>query len=99
MDVVTPLSAHEFCSLFFFFLMIRRPPRSTQGVSSAASDVYKRQSQTPLQQHHDGIFPLNALIHELSMDFLPEIYVYEGIIRGGTQYEYQISGKYLFRCV
>eukprot|EP00831_Metopus_contortus_P052542 TRINITY_DN44103_c0_g1_i1.p1 TRINITY_DN44103_c0_g1~~TRINITY_DN44103_c0_g1_i1.p1 ORF type:complete len:151 (-),score=35.79 TRINITY_DN44103_c0_g1_i1:51-503(-) len=28
---------------FFFFLMIRRPPRSTQGVSSAASDVYKRQ--------------------------------------------------------
>eukprot|EP00831_Metopus_contortus_P047981 TRINITY_DN3891_c0_g1_i9.p1 TRINITY_DN3891_c0_g1~~TRINITY_DN3891_c0_g1_i9.p1 ORF type:complete len:124 (-),score=36.90 TRINITY_DN3891_c0_g1_i9:40-411(-) len=29
--------------IFFFFLMIRRPPRSTQGVSSAASDVYKRQ--------------------------------------------------------
>eukprot|EP00831_Metopus_contortus_P004882 TRINITY_DN11821_c0_g1_i1.p1 TRINITY_DN11821_c0_g1~~TRINITY_DN11821_c0_g1_i1.p1 ORF type:complete len:148 (-),score=31.69 TRINITY_DN11821_c0_g1_i1:60-503(-) len=27
----------------FFFFMIRRPPRSTQGVSSAASDVYKRQ--------------------------------------------------------
>ena len=25
--------------------MIRRPPRSTQGVSSAASDVYKRQAQ------------------------------------------------------
>eukprot|EP00831_Metopus_contortus_P013048 TRINITY_DN15264_c0_g1_i3.p1 TRINITY_DN15264_c0_g1~~TRINITY_DN15264_c0_g1_i3.p1 ORF type:complete len:146 (+),score=29.32 TRINITY_DN15264_c0_g1_i3:24-461(+) len=35
------LSFHGyFC---FFFLMIRRPPRSTQGVSSAASDVYKRQ--------------------------------------------------------
>eukprot|EP00831_Metopus_contortus_P016244 TRINITY_DN16789_c0_g1_i3.p1 TRINITY_DN16789_c0_g1~~TRINITY_DN16789_c0_g1_i3.p1 ORF type:complete len:183 (-),score=45.79 TRINITY_DN16789_c0_g1_i3:2-550(-) len=33
------------CS-FFFFLMIRRPPRSTQGVSSAASDVYKRQVST-----------------------------------------------------
>eukprot|EP00831_Metopus_contortus_P019682 TRINITY_DN18561_c0_g1_i3.p1 TRINITY_DN18561_c0_g1~~TRINITY_DN18561_c0_g1_i3.p1 ORF type:complete len:355 (-),score=101.80 TRINITY_DN18561_c0_g1_i3:50-1114(-) len=29
--------------MVFFFLMIRRPPRSTQGVSSAASDVYKRQ--------------------------------------------------------
>ena len=29
--------------LSIFFLMIRRPPRSTQGVSSAASDVYKRQ--------------------------------------------------------
>ena len=29
--------------LLFFLLMIRRPPRSTQGRSSAASDVYKRQ--------------------------------------------------------
>src|SRR5678810_1454581 len=28
---------------FFFFLMIRRPPRSTLDRSSAASDVYKRQ--------------------------------------------------------
>ena len=27
----------------FFFLMIRRPPRSTQSGSSAASGVYKRQ--------------------------------------------------------
>ena len=29
---------------FLFFLMIRRPPRSTQSSSSAASDVYKGQS-------------------------------------------------------
>ena len=29
--------------LLFFFLMIRRPPRSTLDRSSAASDVYKRQ--------------------------------------------------------
>ena len=29
--------------VFVFFLMIRRPPRSTQSRSSAASDVYKRQ--------------------------------------------------------
>ena len=28
----------------FFFLMLRRPPRSTQSRSSAASDVYKRQT-------------------------------------------------------
>ena len=28
---------------FYFFLMIRRPPRSTPKPSSAASDVYKRQ--------------------------------------------------------
>src|SRR5665254_14012 len=32
---------------FFFFLMIRRPPRSTRVRSSAASDVYKRQIQSP----------------------------------------------------
>ena len=30
--------------VFFFFLMIRRPPRSTLDRSSAASDVYKRQA-------------------------------------------------------
>ena len=30
----------------FFFLMIRRPPRSTLDRSSAASDVYKRQVNT-----------------------------------------------------
>ena len=30
--------------MVFFFLMIRRPPRSTQSRSSAASDVYKRQA-------------------------------------------------------
>ena len=29
---------------FVFFLMIRRPPRSTLDRSSAASDVYKRQA-------------------------------------------------------
>mgnify|MGYP003381625105 CR=1 FL=1 len=32
------------CNLFFF-LMIRRPPRSTLDRSSAASDVYKRQGR------------------------------------------------------
>ena len=30
-----------------FFLMIRRPPRSTLSSSSAASDVYKRQETFP----------------------------------------------------
>ena len=36
--------------IFFFFLMIRRPPRSTLDRSSAASDVYKRQTMdTDLQ--------------------------------------------------
>ena len=31
------------CVVFFFFLRIRQPPRSTLDRSSAASDVYKRQ--------------------------------------------------------
>ena len=31
--------------MLFFFLMIRRPPRSTLDRSSAASDVYKRQME------------------------------------------------------
>eukprot|EP00657_Telonema_sp_P-1_P012783 TRINITY_DN9579_c0_g1_i1.p2 TRINITY_DN9579_c0_g1~~TRINITY_DN9579_c0_g1_i1.p2 ORF type:complete len:211 (-),score=82.15 TRINITY_DN9579_c0_g1_i1:111-743(-) len=31
--------------VIIFFLMIRRPPRSTQSRSSAASDVYKRQPE------------------------------------------------------
>eukprot|EP00825_Cyclidium_porcatum_P025964 TRINITY_DN28083_c0_g1_i1.p2 TRINITY_DN28083_c0_g1~~TRINITY_DN28083_c0_g1_i1.p2 ORF type:complete len:123 (+),score=23.28 TRINITY_DN28083_c0_g1_i1:54-422(+) len=38
--------AHLFFFHFFFFLMIRRPPRSTHCISSAASDVYKRQTNT-----------------------------------------------------
>ena len=33
------------CDVCLFFLMRRRPPRSTQSRSSAASDVYKRQHQ------------------------------------------------------
>ena len=42
----------------FFFLMIRRPPRSTQSRSSAASDVYKRQALDTLGslQGEDGDF-------------------------------------------
>src|SRR5450756_3201308 len=32
--------------------MIRRPPRSTQSRSSAASDVYKRQLETSLDLRH-----------------------------------------------
>ena len=33
---------------FFFFVRMRRPTRSTQSRSSAASDVYKRQEQAGL---------------------------------------------------
>eukprot|EP01015_Nassula_variabilis_P019332 TRINITY_DN3260_c0_g1_i12.p2 TRINITY_DN3260_c0_g1~~TRINITY_DN3260_c0_g1_i12.p2 ORF type:complete len:107 (-),score=40.58 TRINITY_DN3260_c0_g1_i12:53-373(-) len=48
----------------FFFLMIRRPPRSTQSRSSAASDVYKRQTiYNPIKQPlstFDGVIALNS---------------------------------------
>ncbi|MDB2202599.1 hypothetical protein PM080_23320, partial [Mycobacteroides abscessus subsp. abscessus] len=53
--------------LFFFFLMLRRPQRSTRQLSSAASDVYKRQGLCPdcgialataePGHHHDKIDP------------------------------------------
>src|SRR5450756_3170963 len=36
--------------------MIRRPPRSTQSRSSAASDVYKRQGYDPGKLTEDGWF-------------------------------------------
>ena len=36
--------------IVFFFLMIRRPPRSTLDRSSAASDVYKRQVLAGMDQ-------------------------------------------------
>ena len=43
------------CLSVFFFLMIRRPPRSTLDRSSAASDVYKRQAETAMASGDDGI--------------------------------------------
>ena len=47
--------------------MIRRPPRSTQGVSSAASDVYKRQTQAPYplgppSMPHQSTIPSSATL-------------------------------------
>ena len=46
-SVVGMLIAYSVDIIFcvVFFLMIRRPPRSTQSRSSAASDVYKRQGE------------------------------------------------------
>ena len=41
----------------FFFLRIRRPPRSTLDRSSAASDVYKRQIDTSITLKGNGFAP------------------------------------------
>src|SRR5678815_2604274 len=40
---IVPVGVVHVGSFTVFFLMIRRPPRSTLDRSSAASDVYKRQ--------------------------------------------------------
>ena len=63
-------------SHFFFFLMILRPPRSTQSRSSAASDVYKRQVSESLAGRI-GIVNLLGLSHGELIDrpagpFVPE---------------------------
>ena len=52
-------------SIFIFFLMIRRPPRSTQSRSSAASDVYKRQT---ILGRGDYMESLRHLARELKVD-------------------------------
>ena len=48
--------------------MIRRPPRSTQGVSSAASDVYKRQCHAPAACEVDVVLdqPTRVLVLSLA---------------------------------
>ena len=53
------------CCLLFVFLMIRRPPRSTQSRSSAASDVYKRQVHQSRAHHH---FRPDPRAEELDVD-------------------------------
>ena len=68
-----------------FFLMIRRPPRSTQSRSSAASDVYKRQElggKIKLVIALDGIDKVNSYLLEnqqnkISQDWLSLIHISE----------------------
>ena len=49
--------------------MIRRPPRSTQGVSSAASDVYKRQPFNPITTLRYDL-PENSYVNVTVYDML-----------------------------
>eukprot|EP00831_Metopus_contortus_P018655 TRINITY_DN17972_c0_g1_i1.p1 TRINITY_DN17972_c0_g1~~TRINITY_DN17972_c0_g1_i1.p1 ORF type:complete len:113 (-),score=15.95 TRINITY_DN17972_c0_g1_i1:68-406(-) len=52
--------------------MIRRPPRSTQGVSSAASDVYKRQillNQMRVRMIHPTILDVCNTFSDLNRKF------------------------------
>ena len=51
------MSRYTLVCCFFIFLMIRRPPRSTQSRSSAASDVYKRQQKNDEVTYGKGNAP------------------------------------------
>src|SRR5450756_1138029 len=57
--------------MFFFFLMIRRPPRSTQSRSSAASDVYKRQVDN-IKIINDSTVQVDMLIQKNVQQFIKE---------------------------
>ena len=46
--------------------MIRRPPRSTQSRSSAASDVYKRQLYNTSQSSHSSVQPATPSLYNTS---------------------------------
>ena len=71
---------YVYCLYDFFFLMIRRPPRSTQSRSSAASDVYKRQrlgytkekvGYTPADDHGPGaIFEFSNSVIEIALSLI-----------------------------
>ena len=71
--------------VLFFFLMIRRPPRSTQSGSSAASDVYKRQALAEARRRGARLPPeaelrrqvLDALIDERVIITLSLIHISE----------------------
>eukprot|EP00825_Cyclidium_porcatum_P026759 TRINITY_DN28762_c0_g1_i1.p2 TRINITY_DN28762_c0_g1~~TRINITY_DN28762_c0_g1_i1.p2 ORF type:complete len:107 (+),score=14.93 TRINITY_DN28762_c0_g1_i1:63-383(+) len=69
--------------MFFFFLMTRRPPRSTHCISSAASDVYKRQ--------HYYLSFLNAFT--LLVQFVPLAIMVSAVLKYP-----QLWGLYLVLC-
>ena len=56
-----------------FFLMIRRPPRSTLDRSSAASDVYKRQEvdiyQELIENNSLAIKLMNSDIEDIKKEY------------------------------
>eukprot|EP00825_Cyclidium_porcatum_P014515 TRINITY_DN1780_c0_g1_i4.p3 TRINITY_DN1780_c0_g1~~TRINITY_DN1780_c0_g1_i4.p3 ORF type:complete len:125 (-),score=17.84 TRINITY_DN1780_c0_g1_i4:214-588(-) len=81
---VCSLSCLKFLFIFFFFLMIRRPPRSTHCISSAASDVYKRQEWDNECYHSND--------NSVSFNFFSDMSV---SYRTST-YEIGLSGRNIF---
>ena len=61
--------------LLFFFLMIRRPPRSTLDRSSAASDVYKRQITITVEQvENEAVLRVKDTGVGIAPDLLPHVF-------------------------
>ena len=54
--------------VFIFFLMIRRPPRSTLDRSSAASDVYKRQERAAVDDDDVAAAELGQMVGGATAD-------------------------------
>ena len=54
---------------FVFFLMIRRPPRSTLDRSSAASDVYKRQVKACFERQETAQFKVKGQRSKVKLRF------------------------------
>ena len=63
----------KFC-MCFFFLMIRRPPRSTQSRSSAASDVYNRQLNNLVQE--DKLRRINTFDNVSHYDYVLDDHIH-----------------------
>ena len=71
--------------------MIRRPPRSTQGVSSAASDVYKRQIQHASEDYWDA----SELVDLLADDIKFRVKQYaKCIAKATTNYKNWLEEEY-----
>ena len=68
------------------FLMIRRPPRSTQSRSSAASDVYKRQLLISAITISSVLLPLQITKAQEKIEVIPLIQSTKGL--GGKKISY-----------
>src|SRR5680860_1745526 len=74
--------------------MIRRPPRSTQSRSSAASDVYKRQRIVPDQG--EGVTHVDVMrVREHALGLLDQYPAVEGVLQLSAHHVALPDGTFL----